>query len=551
MRGQTVLLAGSCRTEPQGATYVGEVDPDERIVVTVYLKRRTPDRYQPGSAGDLARLSKPITRRALSVERRRTHGRAANRIRRLAARFGVTLCGFDLSQRIVVLEATARQMTEILGATLRIYDDGDCRFRARVGSLVVPKEIAPWTRAILGFDQRPIARPVPRLRPQVGAALGTGMWPTEVAALYGIPLDHDVSKICVGIIALGGGYLATDLAKALAAMGREPPTIIDQSVATPSATGGSASAGGSATAGGSVSAGGAAPANGNHFGGGSVADEEIALDLQILASLLPKARIVVYFAGNTIQSLVGAINQAIFDDVNRPQVLSVSWGSAEMFWSSSARDAMQAVLADAQRLKVTVLFAAGDELATGGLDDGKAHVWFPSSSPYALGCGGTQPAIAGAASSEEVVWNDGTSGTGGGVSDFYPVPAYQSALALPPSVNDGKIRRGVPDVAAAAAATPGYRIVLNGSEMVKDGTSAATPLWAGLIAIANAVRGEPLGFANSALYSNPAALRQIDRGNNRVAGKGYEAGPGWNACTGLGVPKGADIVAALAAIPVA
>ena len=363
MRGQTVPLAGSCRTEPQGATYVGEVDPDERIVVTVYLKRRTPDLYQPGSAGDLARLSKPITRRALSVERRRTHGRAANRIKRLAARFGVTLCGgFDLSQRIVVLEATARQMTEILGATLRIYDDGYCRFRARVGSLVVPKEIAPWTRAILGFDQRPIVKPVPRLRPQVGAALGAGMWPTEVAALYGIPLDHDVSKICVGIIALGGGYLATDLAKALAAMGREPPAIIDQSVGTPT------------TAGSSVSAGGTAPASGNHFGGGSVADEEIALDLQILASLLPKARIVVYFAGNTIQSLVGAINQAIFDDVNRPQVLSVSWGSAEMFWSPSARDAMQAVLADAQRLKVTVLFAAGDELATGGLDDGKAHV---------------------------------------------------------------------------------------------------------------------------------------------------------------------------------
>lgn len=533
MKGQTVPLAGSYRTEPQGAKYVGEVDPDERIVVTFYLKRRTPDQYQPGSAGDLARLSKPTTRRALSVERRRTHARAANRIKRLAARFHVTLCGFDLSQRIVILEATARQMTDILGATLRIYDDGHCRFRARIGWLVVPKEIAPWTRAILGFDQRPIVRPVPRLRPLVGAALGAGSWPTEVAALYRIPLDQDVSKICVGIIALGGGYLATDLAKALAAMGRESPTIVDQSVATPAA-------GGSAV-----------PANGNHFGGGSVADEEIALDLQILASLLPKARIVVYFAGNTIQSLVGAINQAIFDDVNRPQVLSVSWGSAEMFWSSSARDAMQAVLADAQRLKVTVLFAAGDELATGGLDDGKAHVWFPSSSPYALGCGGTQPAANGAAPGEEVVWNDGTSGTGGGVSDFYPVPAYQSALTLPPSVNDGKFRRGVPDVAAAAASTPGYRIVLNGSEIVKDGTSAATPLWAGLIAIANAARGEPLGFVNSALYSNPAALRQIDRGDNRAGGKGYEAGPGWNACTGLGVPKGADIVAALAAIPVA
>jgi len=535
--GQKVPLAGSCRTEPIGATYVGEVDPDERIVITVYLKRRTPDRYQPGSAGDLARLSKPVTRRALAAERKLTHARAANRIKRLAARFHVTLCGFDLSQRIVVLEATARQMTEILGATLRIYDDGSARFRARVGILMVPKEIAPWTRAILGFDQRPIARPVPRLRPLVeagaGAGAGAGLWPTEVAALYRIPLDHDVSNICAGIIALGGGYLATDLAKALAAMGREPPTIIDQSVQTP------------------TTAGSPAPVNGNHFGGGSVADEEIALDLQILASLLPKARIVVYFAGNTIQSLVGAINQAIFDDVNRPQVLSVSWGSAEMFWSPSARDAMQAVLADAKRLKVTVLFAAGDQLATGGLQDGKTHVWFPSSSPYALGCGGTQPANGSAGAGEEVVWNDGSSGTGGGVSDFYPVPAYQSALTLPPSVNDGKTRRGVPDVAAAAAATPGYRIVLNGAEMVKDGTSAATPLWAGLIAIANAVRGEPLGFVNSALYSNPAAFRQIDRGDNRVGGKGYQAGPGWNACTGLGVPKGGDIIAALTAVPVA
>jgi kumamolisin len=439
-----------------------------------------------------------------------------------------------------VLEATAGQLTRILGAKLGIYDDGRCRFRARVGSLVVPKEIAPWTRAILGFDQRPFVRPVPRLRPLVGAAAGAGLWPTEVAAYYRIPLDHDISKICVGIIALGGGYLATDLAKALAATGRESPTVIDQPVRTP------------ANASGTTAGAAAAPGIGNQFGGGTMSDEEIALDLQILAGLLPKARIVVYFAGNTIQSLVGAINQAIFDNVNRPQVLSVSWGSAEMFWSPSARDAMQAVLADAKRLKVTVLFAAGDELATGGIADGKAHVWFPSSSPYALGCGGTQAAANGAAAAEEVVWNDGSSGTGGGVSDFYPVPAYQTALTLPPSVNDGMIRRGVPDVAAAAAATPGYRIVLNGAEMVKDGTSAATPLWAGLIAIANAARGEPLGFANSVLYANPAAFRQIDHGDNRVGGKGYQAGPGWNACTGLGVPNGADIVAAVtAAVPVA
>jgi kumamolisin len=535
--GQSVQLAGSYRADPPGAAYVGEVDPDERIVITVYLKRRTPDEFQPGSAGDLARLSKPITRRALAAQRRRTHARAAERIKKLAERFHVTLRGIDLSQRVVVLEANARTLTEILGATLRIYDDGQGRFRARVGALVVPKDIAPWVRAILGFDQRPLCRPVPRLRALAGAGAGAGLWPTEIAALYGIPLDRNVSGVRVGIIALGGGYLASDLAQALAATGRAPsPKVVDQPVAAMASTPGGA----------------AAPGTGNQFGGGTAVDEEIALDLQVLASLLPGARIVVYFAGNTIQSLVGAINQAIFDDVNRPQVLSVSWGSAETFWSASARDAMQAVLADAKRLNVTILFAAGDELATGGLDDGKAHVWFPASSPYVLSCGGTQPAVSngGAGLDDEIVWNDGTIGTGGGISDVFPVPAYQSGLTLPPSVNDGALRRGVPDVAAAAAGTPGYRIVLNGVVMIKDGTSAVAPLWAGLIAIANAGRDRPLGFVNSALYANVALFRQIDRGNNRVDGKGYDAGAGWNACTGLGVPKGADIVAALAAIPV-
>jgi len=536
--GPKIALAGSNRVEPEGAVYAGEVDPDQPILITVYLKRRSPDKFAPGSAGDLARLSKPITRRALAAQRRRTHAHAAARIEDLAKKYGVTVRDIDLVQRTVMLQAPARLMSEIFGATLRIYDDGRQKFRARVGQLTIPKEIAPWTRAILGFDQRPMeTRPVGRLRALVGDAASNGLWPTEIASLYGIPLDHDVSKVCVGIIALGGGYLETDLAEALGKMGREAPVVVDKSVVTADPAAPPADP----------------PSPVNDFGGGTAADQEIALDLQIVAGLLPKAKIVVYFAGNSTQNLVGAINKALFDDVNRPQVLSVSWGSAEKFWSESARDAMQGVLADAKRLQVTVLFAAGDELATGGLSDGKAHVWFPASSPYALSCGGTLPTLGADRTSvgSETVWKEGLAGTGGGISDCFPVPDYQSKLALPHSVNDGAVRRGVPDVAAAAASSPGYRIVFNGTEVVKDGTSAAAPLWAGLVAIANAQRISPVGFLNSALYANPSCFRAITTGDNRVGGKGYDAGPGWNACTGLGVPRGAELIAALAAVPVA
>src|SRR3977135_3546814 len=135
MTAQKVTLAGSYRAEPQRAIYVGDVDPDERIVITVHLKRRSPDKFQPGSAGDLARLAQPITRRALAAQRRRTHAHAASRIEQLAKKFGVTVRVIVLVQRTVMLQGSARLMSEIFGATLRIYDDGKHRFRARVGQL--------------------------------------------------------------------------------------------------------------------------------------------------------------------------------------------------------------------------------------------------------------------------------------------------------------------------------------------------------------------------------------------------------------------------------
>ncbi len=514
-RPQAIKLAGSARGTPERAAEAGEIDPHAPLAVTLFFRRRTPA-PPPGSAEDLQRLMRPMTRHALDRQRARTHARAAARIAAFARAHGIAVRDIDLTGRRMVLEAPARLLMTMFGATVRLYHDGTLTFRARTGVLHIPREIAPWTRAVVGFDQRPL------LRGAAGDAAGS-LWPTQVASLYGIPLDRDASRQCVGIIAMGGGYQTSDLADALARIGRRPPTVIDQSV-------------------GGVT---------NQFGGGSRDDEEIALDLQVLASLLPGARIVVYFTGNTAETLANAIDQAVRDDVNRPQVLSISWGSPEFYWTAPRREVVSAALCDAARLRVSVVTAAGDQLATSGMTDRKAHVWFPASSPYVLGCGGTAVTLAGSAIGGETVWNEGAIGTGGGISDNYPVPDFQLGVALPLSVNDGHKGRGVPDVAALAAKSPGYRIVVGGAEMAKDGTSAATPLWAALIAMANAERGAPLGLVAPHLYGAPTLMRPIITGDNRQNGIGYAAGAGWNACTGLGVPRGAEIIAALAAIPMA
>jgi kumamolisin len=510
-RPHATELAGSARGAPEGADVVGEIDRNAPLAVTVHFRRRTPPPPPPGSAKDLARLMRPMTRQALERLRAKTHARAAARIAAFARSHGIVVRDIDFGGRRLVLEATAGLLLDMFGAEIRIYDDGTRRFRARTGVLRIPHEIAPWTRAVVGFDQRPL------LQGGVGEATN-GLWPSEVAALYGIPLDRDVTHQCAGIIAMGGGYLDSDLAAALAGMKRRPPIVIDQSV-------------------GGVT---------NAFGGGdNPADEEIALDLQVLAALLPGARIVVYFTGNTAEALADAISQAVRDDVNRPQVLSISWGSPESFWTAPRREVVSAALCDAARVGVSVVTAAGDQLATCGLNDGNAHVWFPASSPYVLSCGGTAVTLTDQAIASETVWNEGPIGSGGGISELYPVPDFQLATAIPLSFNDGHAGRGVPDVAALAAGSPGYRIVVGAAEMAKNGTSAATPLWAALLTMANAARGTPLGLVCPQLYRTPQLMRAITSGDNRQGNIGYAAGPGWNACTGLGVPRGAEIIAGL------
>jgi kumamolisin len=203
---------------------------------------------------------------------------------------------------------------------------------------------------------------------------------------------------------------------------------------------------------------------------------------------------------------------------------------------------MDSAFQDAATLRISVFVAAGDNLATNGNADGKLHVQYPASSPWAIGCGGTLIATDGRAITSETVWSDvgNGEGTGGGISTLYPVPDFQKSANPPVNAGTGQLGRGVPDVAGDAAQPSGYAVILGGALKVIGGTSAVAPLWAGLVALINERAARPMGFFLPDLYADPGLLRPITEGDNKPKGTttGYAAGPGWNPCTGLGVPRG-------------
>jgi kumamolisin len=277
----------------------------------------------------------------------------------------------------------------------------------------------------------------------------------------------------------------------------------------------------------------------------SSADGEVMLDIDVAASVAPGAKIAVYFTPNTDQGFIDAITTAVHDTTNKPSVISISWGGPESSWTAQSLAALDAACQSAAALGITITVAAGDD---GSTDGGTGNnVDFPASSPHVLACGGTKLVASGATISSEVVWNELASqegATGGGVSNVFPLPSWQANANVPASSASAG-GRGVPDVAGDADPNAGYTIRVDGETMVIGGTSAVAPLWAGLIAVANQQLGKPVGFVQPALYAAKAAtaFSDITQGNNGA----FSAGPGWDACTGLGSPIAEKLIPLLAA----
>ena len=118
-------------------------------------------------------------------------------------------------------------------------------------------------------------------------------------------------------------------------------------------------------------------------------DIESAIDTQIVGSLAPGARIVVYAAPDDERGVLDAIRTALFDKENAPSILSISFGFPEFLWTPAALTILDELFTVAALLGVSIFCASGDNGAE--IDyDGKPHVLAPASSPFAHACGATE-----------------------------------------------------------------------------------------------------------------------------------------------------------------
>jgi hypothetical protein len=254
---------------------------------------------------------------------------------------------------------------------------------------------------------------------------------------------------------------------------------------------------------------------------------EVILDIMMASYMAPGLSKVMVYEGSNCNDI---LNRMATDNLARQ--LSSSWGYSPI--NATTEQIFKQYIAQGQSL----LQASGD----GGAYEG--GVMTPSDDPNLTVVGGTSLTTSGAdgAWQSEVTWP----GSGGGISVTYPIPSYQQGTNM--AVNGGSsTMRNIPDVALTADIQM-FLICNNGQAISVGGTSAAAPLWAGFIALANQqalAGGKPsVGFLNPLIYSigngsnYSSDFHDITVGNNY----GFSAMSGYDLATGWGSPAGQSLI---------
>lgn len=319
--------------------------------------------------------------------------------------------------------------------------------------------------------------------------------------------------------------------------------------------------------------------------------EEISLDVEWAHAIAPGAKIVLELGkDNSDQALISALNDAVNN--NRGDVISMSFGESDTCLGPDLTGMWHQAFVNATMKGITLFASSGDQGAVQPTCDGNSWIKAtsaPASDPLVSSVGGTELRAADyclislgcdpsshpapGTYQSEIAWNEGapygdfqdrfgsTIASGGGFSAVWDAPAYQQGTS------SGGKQRGVPDVSYNAAVLHGVLTYLNLPGIPVGfyrfgGTSAGSPQWAALTVIADQAAGHDYGFINAALYkigqnatdyantfhditSGTNSALEFDVMNNPVDTTGFNAGPNWDAVTGLGSPKAGSIVTEL------
>ena len=212
-----VTLKGSERTAMQGAQVLAPADPQERLEVSVIIRRSARTALQTR----VAKLTAGNRSVGFMSREEFAHEHAADpadlaKLRKFAAAHSLIVCQEHAARRTVILSGTVEQFNAAFSVQLQRIKAPGGTYRGRTGALQLPQELDGIVEAVMGLDNRPQAIPHFRMRPtgddkkQADTKTPVSFTPTQVASLYGFPSGTGEGQ-CVAIIELGGGYRAADL----------------------------------------------------------------------------------------------------------------------------------------------------------------------------------------------------------------------------------------------------------------------------------------------------------------------------------------------------
>lgn len=545
-----VMVAGTMSPAVAGAARIASVPASAPLRVTLSLR--------PRHAGLLERMAARSGGRApLSPSRIAslfypTRGQVALLDRTMRAQGMRPLSVAGLSATFVGRTAAAESA---FGVSLGVYRGADGQtFRAPAGKVSVPKAIAPLVADVQGLDTSQA------LQPLAGGAQPASLGAPCTAASN---FQHVHGGYLPGDLAAADAYNHGALESSGADGSGEAVALIEFSNYHPSDVSVFQSCIGTEV-----------PLTTVRVAGGTSTvsgADEVTLDVEQVVGAAPDlnhAYVYVAPANGSIAQVVNAIVAA--QATTHVHVISDSWGLCEAAMSPAGVEANAHALQLAAVAGISVFAASGDDGSYDCFGFPMLSVDDPASEPWVTGVGGTALNTGAAAPQHEVAWNQGSNAGGGGISRFWPAPAWQTGSGVHNSYSSGApcqaapgICREVPDVAlSAATGSRGYLVYCTSGPcggagwQTIGGTSGAAPLMAGIAADANEYSrshgGQRMGYANPFLYNtfrtDPSAFHDVTLGNNNVGGKSqYPAASGYDLATGVGSPDAMALATALAA----